>query len=100
MEARTCDRVSAGVGYRREDSMTCRTHVTATVRNDLHAKVLASLRTVDPYLFQVSVSRSDDADATELQVLPAGDVRDAVKERLAAFSGLACEIEVRDARDL
>lgn len=84
----------------RETTMTARTQVSATVRNDIHAEVLEVLRTVDPYLFQVSVSRSDDADATtELQVSLAGDVRGAVKERLAAFSGLACEIEVRDVHD-
>jgi hypothetical protein len=84
----------------REMAMTARTQVSATVRNDIHAEVLEALRNVDPYLFQVSVSRSDDPDATtELQVSLAGDVGDAVKERLAAFPDLGCEIDVRDVYD-
>jgi hypothetical protein len=70
------------------------------MRNDVHAEVLEALRNVDPHFYQVSVSRSDEPDATtELQALLAGDVRDAVKERLARFPGLACEIEVRDVHD-
>jgi hypothetical protein len=77
--------------------MSVRTSVVTNVRNDVHAEVLKALRNVDPYLFQVSVSRSNDADATtELQVSLAGDVRDAVKSRLAAIPGLTYEIEVDD----
>jgi hypothetical protein len=70
------------------------------VRNDVHSEVLDALRSVDPLLFQVSVSRSNDPEATtELQVALAGDVREEVKEQLAAFPDLSCEIEVRDIED-
>ncbi|MEV7003680.1 hypothetical protein AB0N62_39340 [Streptomyces sp. NPDC093982] len=80
--------------------MSVGTSVFMMVRNDLHSEVLDALRSVDPQLFQVSVSSSNDPeDTTELQVSLAGDVSDEVKDQLAAFPDLECEVEVMDSED-